>query len=258
MKFLSLKFKNIILLSLLLIGFFYVAVSQTSAWGHAVMLNYICGGGPCPVATTVFFNFNGPESVNPGGQININFQISSDDNPQGGCPVARYRVTDADPYSADMEPGCYTPQEFRNDVFSLHTLTAPMTPGSHNLCVSTGLNGYAVPPVQCFVYTVTAPPSGNINVSSNIPGASWTITGPSTNSGSGYSGTYNSQPTGSYTIVWGNVAGYTTPPSTSQNLSSGDNITFSGNYTSAPAVQLNFTESGQPQGQTTGGAGGTN
>ncbi len=72
--------------------------------------------------------------------------------------------------------------------------------------------------------------TGNINVSSNIAGASYTITGPAILNGSGVSSSHANQPTGGYTITWNDVAGYTKPGSSSQTLSSGGTISFVGNY----------------------------
>lgn len=85
------------------------------------------------------------------------------------------------------------------------------------------------------------PTVGTVNVSSNIAGASWTISGPTSITGSGSSASYASKPTGSYTITWGAVAGYTTPASQSFTLSSGSSISFSGTYTAPPAVNLFFS-----------------
>lgn len=87
------------------------------------------------------------------------------------------------------------------------------------------------------------PTVGTVNVSSNIAGASWTVTGPATLTGSGTSASYTNRPTGAYTITWNPVAGYTTPASSSQTLMSGGTIAFSGNYTaSSPFMSnANFT-----------------
>ena len=73
-------------------------------------------------------------------------------------------------------------------------------------------------------------PLGTVNVSSNIA-SSWTITGPTTITGSGTSQSYPSQPAGTYTITWGSVSGYTAPATQSLTLASGGTITFTGTYT---------------------------
>jgi hypothetical protein len=84
--------------------------------------------------------------------------------------------------------------------------------------------------------------TGTVNVSANLSGASWTITGPATLTGSGTSKSYTSQPAGTYTIVWNAVAGYATPASQLQSIASnGSTITFSGTYTQNPAVNLYFS-----------------
>ncbi len=82
-----------------------------------------------------------------------------------------------------------------------------------------------------YIFIPPPPPVlGTVNVSANISAASWTITGPSTRTGSGVSASYPSMPLGVYTITWNSVAGYNTPVSISQTLSGGGIITFSGNY----------------------------
>jgi len=76
---------------------------------------------------------------------------------------------------------------------------------------------------------------GTINVSSNLSGASWTITGPETITGNGTSQTNSNKPVGTYTIMWGSVPGYTTPATQSFTLTSGNTINFSGSYISTLA-----------------------
>lgn len=77
--------------------------------------------------------------------------------------------------------------------------------------------------------TYTAVPPGTVNVSSNIS-SSWTIAGPATITGSGVSQSSPSQPTGTYTITWGDVPGYATPATQSLTLTSNGTITFSSTY----------------------------
>lgn len=93
--------------------------------------------------------------------------------------------------------------------------------------------------------------SGTINVTSNIfvPASSyWTINGPATITGSGTSQTSTSQPTGTYTIIWWDVAGYTTPASQTFTLDAGGTIYFDGVYNSvavntstSPTISINPT-----------------
>jgi len=77
--------------------------------------------------------------------------------------------------------------------------------------------------------------SGTISVTSNIS-ASWTINGPATITGSGTSQTLTFQPTGTYTIVWDPVSGYTEPSSQNLSLTDGGTITFDGTYVPGPNI----------------------
>jgi|GEM_PF-2649624 len=114
--------------------------------------------------------------------------------------------------------------------------TGSCSPGSGTMGAGGGGQAYGCPGSGAaggsgFVTVTWADPTvGTIDVSSNIAGANWTITGPATLSGSGSSATYTSQPTGTYTITWGAVTGYTTPPSSSFTLTNGGAINFSGSY----------------------------
>jgi N-acetylneuraminic acid mutarotase len=72
--------------------------------------------------------------------------------------------------------------------------------------------------------------TGTLQVTTNLPAATFTISGPATYNGSGTTATYNSAPVGSYTINYGAVPGYTTPPNETQQLSSGGTVRFTGTY----------------------------
>jgi Ca2+-binding RTX toxin-like protein len=74
------------------------------------------------------------------------------------------------------------------------------------------------------------PQAGMIEVSANIPEATFTITGPATYSGSGMSWIQPGAPVGDYTISYGDVGGYATPPDETLTLTGGGTITFVGLY----------------------------
>ena len=84
-----------------------------------------------------------------------------------------------------------------------------------------------------FSFTVIPPvapaQSGTIKVSSNPPGAAFSLAG-----AAGYNGTTPWQkvgaPTGQYCITWGSKAGYTSPPSGCRNLPNDGTIQFTGEY----------------------------
>ncbi len=70
---------------------------------------------------------------------------------------------------------------------------------------------------------------GTITVNVSAPGATWTISGPQSYSGTG-SITLENFPEGSYTIAFGDVTGYVTPASDTQTLIKDGSITFVGGY----------------------------
>ncbi len=100
------------------------------------------------------------------------------------------------------------------------------------------------------VITVLPPPTGTINVSSSIPNAPFSISGPiavaitGTTNASG-TASFSDKPLGTYTITWGTVTtGYTKPGTSSKTLSSSGPITFSGTYTSALGGTIGTTSCG--------------
>jgi hypothetical protein len=78
--------------------------------------------------------------------------------------------------------------------------------------------------------TPTLPETGYIYISTNIEGATFTISGPATFSGSGTSWSKGDAPAGTYTITYGAVSGYDAPLSETKTLSTGGLITFTGRY----------------------------
>jgi hypothetical protein len=69
-----------------------------------------------------------------------------------------------------------------------------------------------------------------ITVSTNLAAATFTITGPATYSGSGTYFSVMTAPAGVYTITYGAVPGYITPPPETKTLQNPSTISFSGIY----------------------------
>ena len=192
----------------------------------------VSSGHPCSSAGNIWINVSTNKDVYDSGEaIDVTVVLSSDDLPTPPfSPIVRIDG------GADLFPGTFSADDLRGIVVQTFTsvAAAPGTAGAFNLRVNTGMSGYipAFGISQIFIpLSVAVAPSGTINVSANITGASWSLTGPATQSGSGVSASYASQPTGLYTITWGAVAGYGTPPSSSQTLTNGGTIAFSENYT---------------------------
>jgi len=74
--------------------------------------------------------------------------------------------------------------------------------------------------------------SGGIIVTTNLPAATFIITGAATFTGSGTSGSFPNAPPGQYTIAFGDLVGYVTPNTQTQTLAVGGTITFNGTYIS--------------------------
>jgi hypothetical protein len=80
------------------------------------------------------------------------------------------------------------------------------------------------------IWTAPLAAEGTIQVATNLPGASFTITGPTTYQGGGASFTQANAPVGSYTITYAAAPGYVTPASQTLMLTAGGTITFTGTY----------------------------
>ena len=85
---------------------------------------------------------------------------------------------------------------------------------------------------QAYLLTpmVSGSTSGTISVTTNLAAATFTISGAATFGGSGLSAIFSNAPTGNYTITFGSIPGYVTPPPQTQMLGSGSTLTFAGIY----------------------------
>jgi pimeloyl-ACP methyl ester carboxylesterase len=74
---------------------------------------------------------------------------------------------------------------------------------------------------------------GTIAVSTNVPWATYNLSGPAKYSGSGLSTIFTNVPAGTYTVTFGAVTGYSTPAPQTRTLTDGGGTTFIGTYTGA-------------------------
>jgi hypothetical protein len=72
--------------------------------------------------------------------------------------------------------------------------------------------------------------TGSINVTTNLTEATFILNGPASYSGSGTGSSVADAPVGTYEIIFGDVAGYVTPPSQTQTLRKDGAISFDGLY----------------------------
>ena len=135
------------------------------------------------------------------------------------------------------------------------TFRAPEEPGTYTVgwtedamytCSDAMANFASKPKKKIGTVEVISEP-GRISVSTNLEDATFTITGPETYSGSGTSWSKSNVPVGTYTIHYGDVPGYSTPPPETKKLASGGEIEFRGTYRDIeePQISLESPEEGQ-------------
>src|SRR5205085_12399278 len=77
---------------------------------------------------------------------------------------------------------------------------------------------------------VSSQRGGAIHVTTNLPAATFAITGPATYSGSGMTFIQTNAPAGVYMATFGSVAGYASPSPQTQTLAVGGTVVFTGTY----------------------------
>ena len=117
------------------------------------------------------------------------------------------------------------------DAISVTADAAGVTEGIYNETITIDGGNAAGSPVDVQVQLTIIIEEGSINVNTNIAQATFTISGPASYSGSGTTWSATGAPIGGYIIVYGDVPGYTTPPSESATLNDNGVINFSGQYT---------------------------
>jgi sugar lactone lactonase YvrE len=123
------------------------------------------------------------------------------------------------------------------DSISVTVDIASMSTGTYTGSITVTGEGALSSPVVIPVTLNIVQETGTINVTTSVAGATFTINGPASYSGSGVSWTRAGAPTGTYAIVYGNVNGYTTPSSQNQTLQAGGTISFHGEYVSEGGQQ---------------------
>ena len=191
------------------------------AFGYGVQCGgegLVCFGG----APTIFAQCNNGASLSGlyFGEYNI------DNGTWYGVPVGSllngwYAVSN--PSQTPSTFGGYGP----NAAYFVGFGTSLPVSGHDDPCSGTGLN--------------LTDALGTITVSTNLAAATFTILGPSTYSGNGTSASFTDVLSGSYTINFGAVSGYTTPPPQTETVSPGGTISFVGNYSQGPIMLTSIT-----------------
>ncbi|MBI5663487.1 MAG: FG-GAP repeat protein [Nitrospirae bacterium] len=128
------------------------------------------------------------------------------------------------------------------------TVDTSMPVGTHTGAITVTGEGAIASPAVIAVTLNIIQETGTINVTTNVEGATFTISGAASYSGSGAAWTQGA-PTGTYAIVYGDVVGYTTPPSQNQVLGAEGTIAFHGEY------EANVVEEPERRGSIIVGAG---
>ncbi|MBU6400900.1 MAG: fibronectin type III domain-containing protein, partial [Verrucomicrobia bacterium] len=81
--------------------------------------------------------------------------------------------------------------------------------------------------------TVTNAVLGTLQITNNLAQAQFTIAGPISQTGEGWSLTLSNAPVGSYVVTFGDVPYYQTPPPQTNTLTANSVLAFTGNYTFA-------------------------
>lgn len=92
-----------------------------------------------------------------------------------------------------------------------------------------GLNGWVIDDTG--VTGLAGGAGGAISVSQNVGAGDFTLTGPISKSGSGLSTIFSNAPPGQYTVRFGDVAFFNTPPPQTNTLLASNVLTFTANYT---------------------------
>ena len=247
-KILNLKLKLIIILVSTFALFYLTSVVSANSFIFENNTSIYC----CEPVGALEFSASIPGSVLVNSSIGIYYSSTAVESLS--VPTFRpvIRIGNNGPASLGptlgFVPAAYNKQQFDGQLNSLVSsprfFLAPSTPGLYQFCADGYLADYirVNTGIQCQSYNVVSPPAGTILITANVPGASWSISGPQSHSGSGSSANYSNTSVGSYNIIWGNVAGYIKPADQSLPLSTGGVITFNGTYTAItpPSVQLNF------------------
>ncbi len=172
-------------------------------------------------------------AVSENGTINVDSNVTGARFSIDGVSGANNRSTPAE--FSDVPPGSYT--------IVWQEVTGYSTPGPETKEITE-----AGSPISFYGNYEAILQTGTIVVTANVPGATFNISGTATYNGAPR--TINNAPAGSYTIVWGEVSGYTKPGNQSLPLTAGNAITFNGVYTEAPVLAGTITVTSIPAGAT--------
>ncbi len=166
----------------------------------------------------------------PLADVNTNV-ASADSNPYATAgsifvitnnAAAAFTLTGPAAYSGSGTTWTQTDAPVGDYLITYNSISGYDTPASETLALGSG-------GTITFTGAYTAS-VGTIVVNTNNATATFTLTGPATYSGSGTGWTQNNAPVGTYTITYGTIPGYDTPPSHDHTLLSGDTIVCTGLY----------------------------
>jgi hypothetical protein len=223
------KFTFLFILSFF--SLFFIGISQSNAAGCTASWSSADG------KLTKCDNENSTVFI-PGQEMIFTSEVKDTD----GRGVASYiyfpdEIKTANPYI--VPPGYIASCENSSTCTAVAKLAAPLVPGKYFLGVDScgtfnldyGTTDYQCIPTWTPIFVLDV---GSIYLSSNLPintPTPFTVTGPSSlSSDFGSYFDWGNSASGVYTVTWGEVSGYETPPTESLTLTAGRRITFNANY----------------------------
>lgn len=164
---------------------------------------YVASAGPYTSRPQTIYRFSGDT-----GSFTDAFSDSS-----LGRPVGMTIGTDGKLYVASIDANAIERFDILAETFS-------------DFFVPSNNNGGMASMDYLMFLPMTTPVTGTINVTTNLPSATFTITGPTTYTGSGTSFNEPNAPAGKYVLHFNSVLGYITPPDQTQILIAGSTLTF--------------------------------
>ena len=206
------------------------AHSGVNAWG-VLLDGYAAAGDPFILST---YLYSPVIDLTGFSQVTLTFWDSFDFTSGAEDGVIMISTNTTEPL-ADLQPyvdftgiASYDWEQETNDLTPYAGQTIQTVWYYEGVSLGDSLYGWLVDDVN--VTGLAAGAGGTIVVSKNIASGSFSLTGPVSPSGSGLVTTVTNAPPGQYSVTFGDVAFYETPPPQTNTLLASNTLTFTGTY----------------------------